>query len=74
MLALTIQLGVLVMLGQQVDQSKFRLWRDFVEAHNIEQQAVPLFDVKGGRVRVIPYGQNNRLVLKRSEEMEALMR
>ena len=56
------------------NEVKFKLWNDFAQAHQIESQAVPLFDTYDGRVTVMPYGRNGRLVLKRSNEMEALMR
>ena len=58
----------------QVREVKLKLWNNFAKAHQIEVQAVPLFDIQDGQVTVLPYGRNGRQVLKRSTEMEALMR
>jgi hypothetical protein len=59
------------MLG---NSSKQTLWDDFVSAHAIVQCSVPLFSINSGCVDVFPYGRDKRLVLKRSGEMELLMR
>ena len=62
------------MQHQQSDDAKIKIWDDFANAHKIADQSVPLFDVNQERVTVMPYGRDNRLILKRSNEMEALMR
>ncbi len=53
---------------------KTALWQDFAEAHKIAELSVPLFDIRNGHVTSIPFGRDNRMVLKRSIQMEALMR
>ena len=57
-----------------LNKVKLKLWNDFTQAHQIEGQVVPLFDNQDGQVTVMPYGRNGRLVLKRLNEMEALIR
>lgn len=42
--------------------------------HRIGQLCVPLFDLAGGYLNTMQYGKNSRKVLKRSAEMDALMR
>ena len=59
---------------RQSDDVKIELWESFARAHKIAEQSVPLFEINGGCVTVIPYGRDGRLVLKRSNQMEALMR
>jgi hypothetical protein len=54
--------------------TKLRLWQDFAVAHRIAEQCVPLFNISDGCVTVIPYGRDNRRVLQRSRQMEAMMR
>ena len=58
----------------ETDDTKITLWRNFSDIHNIANRSVPLFDIKNGCVTVIQYGRNDRLVLKRSTQMEGLMR
>jgi hypothetical protein len=53
---------------------KLNLWEGFTDSHCIADKSVPLFDVSNGQVAVIPYGRDKRRVLKRSVQMEALMR
>ena len=50
------------------------LWNNFVAAHQIARDSVPLFSIQNGTVETIEFGKNKRLVLRRSVEMEALMR
>jgi hypothetical protein len=50
------------------------LWDDFAATHKIANQCVPLFDIFDKHVMVVPYGRNGRHVLKRSSQMESLMR
>ena len=59
---------------QEPDDTKVALWKNFTDAHMIAERSVPLFDIKDGRVTLIPYGRDDRLVLKRSTKMETLMR
>ena len=59
---------------QHPDHSKIKLWKNFAHAHKIADESVPLFDLTDGRVTLMPYGRDNRLVLKRSSEMEVLLR
>ncbi len=58
----------------ETDDTKITLWRNFSDVHNIANRSVPLFDIKNGCVTVMQYGRNDRLVLKRSTQMEGLMR
>ena len=51
-----------------------KLWQNFVAAHQIVRDSVPLFATENGTVETIEFGKNKRLVLRRSVEMEALMR
>ncbi len=53
---------------------KTQLWNNFAVQHQIADECVPLFDVKNGQVTIMQYGRNDRIVLKRSAEMDALMR
>ena len=53
---------------------KQALWNNFVSANRIDTDSVPLFAVNDGRVASFGYGRDNRLVLKRSAEMDTLMR
>lgn len=62
------------MQQQESDYTKISLWNNFANAHMIAELSVPLFDIDNGRVSVIPYGRDNRRVLKRSTQMEKLMR
>lgn len=69
----TLFLILALMQIHEADHAKVTLWENFAQAHNIAERSVPLFDIRDGHVTVIPYGRNNRLVLKRSVRMEALM-
>ena len=51
-----------------------KLWNTFVAAHKIARDSVPLFASENGIVETIEFGRNKRLVLKRSADMERLMR
>lgn len=53
---------------------KTKLWNDFVQANNVEREAVPLFNTVGNIVSQLRYGVNARAVLQRSEAAEQLMR
>ena len=55
-------------------EHKAKLWNNFAKAHQIESQAVPLFELEAGSVATMPYGRDGRIVLKRSEQMESLLR
>ena len=59
----------------QVDDldKKIALWNGFCEEHGVAEKGVPLFKCDGLRVEIISYGRNNRFILRRSEEMEALV-
>lgn len=50
------------------------LWNNFVSAHRINTDSVPLFATENGCVASFGYGKDQRLVLKRSAEMDTLMR
>ena len=54
--------------------AKTELWTDFLAANKVSEESVPLFDTENGEVKILEYGRNSRKVLKRSEEMELLMR
>ena len=56
------------------NSAKTRLWTDFAIQHRLAEDSVPLFDLNHDQVNVMPYGRNSRLVLKRSAEMDSLMR
>jgi len=57
-----------------VPSNKLALWELFCARHAIAQSAVPLFDCDvQGRAVAVPFGQNRRLVLRRSAAMEALL-
>lgn len=61
-------------LIMQSNGSKLALWNNFVSAHQIDTDSVPLFTINEGRVASFAYGRDQRLVLKRSDDMELLMR
>jgi len=69
-----IVLSLLVMQVEVSEAEKLDLWNLFVAAHNVHEQSVPLFEMQEGNVVVINYGANSRKVLKRSDEMEQLLR
>ena len=54
--------------------AKVALWNAFVASHRISEECVPLFEVCDGRVQTMPYGRNERIILERSSQMDALMR
>ena len=54
--------------------AKAQLWIDFAIQHRLAEESVPLSDLDHDQVNVMPYGRNSRLVLKRSPEMDSLMR
>jgi len=56
------------------DTAKRQLWDSFVMKNKVLEESVPLFELNKGAVVQIPYGRDGRLVLKRSNEMEKLMR
>lgn len=66
--------SVFLMQPHKPDDAKIKLWKRFTDAHKVAERSVPLFDMKDGQVTVMPYGRDDRLVLKRSTQMEALMR
>ena len=53
---------------------KDRLWSDFIAANHVVEDSVPLFAAEEGCVQTVSYGHDGRPVLKRSPEMDALMR
>lgn len=69
-----IALSLLVMHVEVSDPAKLDLWKAFVASHSVHEQSVPLFDSQDGAVVVVNYGSNDRKVLKRSDEMESLLR
>ena len=56
------------------NNAKTKLWTQFLEANRVLEDSVPLFESANGIVQILEYGKNNRKVLKRSAEMETLMR
>lgn len=59
-------------MGNQ--KCKYDLWQDFLTANRVVDESVSLFATDSQRVVTIPYGRDRRLVLKRSDEMEQLLR
>ena len=53
--------------------SKSEIWNQFCSKSNVFSGSVPLFKEDSGTVQTFRYGKNERLLLKRSEEMEALL-
>ena len=58
---------------QKHDNSKLSIWSDFCHEHAIYGDGIPLFQSKDRYVDVIPYGVDNRPVLRRSTRMESLV-
>ena len=61
-------------LGNPINQVKLNLWETFTQNHEIDTSCVPLFDITEGHVNTLRYGRDKRPVLKRSSEMNNLMR
>ncbi len=53
---------------------KLDLWSQFLASNRICEEAVPLFETSAGCVASFAYGSNQRTMLKRSAQMETLMR
>jgi len=53
--------------------AKRALWDDFCRTQRVAERAVPLFAATAGAVIARPYGRDNRLILQRSPQMEALL-
>ena len=53
--------------------SKEKIWNDFCLKNRVFDGAVPLFEESSGLVQTFQYGKNKRTLLKRSEDMEALV-
>lgn len=53
---------------------KQKLWQSFTDAHSIVASSVPLFATSDSGVEVINYGANKRPMLKRSSDMDDLLR
>lgn len=49
------------------------LWQRFCDEHQIIQSCAPLFNTVGNTVQTTPCGLDQRLLLRRSPEMEALI-
>lgn len=72
-----ISVLLFIVAGMQVQQSgdsKALLWQEFFQTHEIAERSVPLFEIEDSQVVQMPYGRDQRLVLKRSAQMETLMR
>jgi hypothetical protein len=54
--------------------SKLNLWQNFLASNRVDEESVPLFVSNGGLVATMPYGRDGRWVLRRSTEMDSLMR
>ena len=52
---------------------QLNLWKEFCNQHFPNKFAIPLFNTSGKVVNTKNYGQNNRIILKRSNQMEALV-
>jgi hypothetical protein len=52
---------------------RLSVWNNFCREHEVDARSVPLFEASGGRVSIHRYGVDNRLVLKRSSDMESLV-
>jgi hypothetical protein len=55
------------------DSTKLDLWDAFCAHHALADTAVPLFAERGGTVVTSAYGHDHRILLRRSERMEALV-
>ena len=53
--------------------SKSKIWNDFCLKNKVFTNSVLLFEEDSESVQTFRYGKNERLLLKRSEEMEALL-
>ena len=53
--------------------SKSEIWNQFCSKSNVFSESVPLFKEDSGTVKTFSYGKYERLILKRSEEMETLL-
>ncbi len=63
-----------LLLDSESLESKLRVWKRFSSAHNVFDEAVPLFEVDDeGRVVSTTYGVDKRRILKRSRQMEYKM-
>jgi len=54
-------------------ENKHFLWDDFCRKNSILDKGVSLFECDGMHTEVLSYGKDNRSILKRSQEMEALV-
>jgi hypothetical protein len=54
-------------------EPQLNLWNEFCNQHFPNKFAIPLFSTSGKVVNTKNYGQNNRIILKRSNQMEALV-
>jgi len=54
--------------------SKISLWQNFLALNRVDEESVPLFESNCGLAATMPYGRDGRLVLRRSTEMDSLMR
>lgn len=51
------------------------LWSSFCYEHEVLERSVPLFQTSfSNKVEIFPYGSSRRIMLKRSDEMESLVR
>ena len=56
-----------------MDEKKLKLWNDFCDRYFKDKLNVPLFNTNENIVNIKKYGQNDRLILQRSDEMENLV-
>ena len=61
-------------LMTDANSSKIGLWQSFLASNHVDEESVPLFVSKAGVAETMPYGRDGRLVLRRSPEMDSLMR
>lgn len=67
-------MGTLILQEQRLRRRMgTTLWDEFCSDHLILESGVPLFKTSGQAVKTAPFGQNQQLILRRSQQMEALV-
>lgn len=54
--------------------NKLEIWKEFCSNYKISELGVPLFQTNGDIVEVFQYGTSKRQILKRSNQMESLVK
>ena len=52
---------------------KQEIWNSFCKRYQVKDTGVPMFSINDGAVSIIKIGKNDRMVLKRSQDMETLI-